>query len=392
MACRFDSGSRHHDTRLAFHVLTPRACNNGLLIRALKLTDFDYSLPSSLIAEHPLADRAASRLLHVEPARLVDRCFRDLVNLIAPGDALVFNDTRVLKARLIGTKDSGGKIELLVERLSADPAECLAQIRASKSPKPGATLLLGQTTTCIAIVQEREGEFYRVRFASGDAAADIERCGALPLPPYIRHTPDASDAERYQTVYARQAGAVAAPTAGLHFDEDLLAALTERKVRFAFVTLHVGAGTFQPVRVDDIRNHKMHHEWYEIPAATVQTLDAVRAAGGRIWAVGTTSLRTLEGAALHAFETGAPTGASQVAAGSRMTNLFVTPGFQFRVVDRLITNFHLPKSTLLMLVSAFAGHARMRAAYAHAVEQLYRFFSYGDAMVLERATETPPER
>lgn len=340
----------------------------------MTLADFDYVLPPELIAQTPLPQRSASRLLAMDGERLADCRFTDLVRLLRPGDLLVLNDSRVLHARLLGRKDSGGQIEVLVERLSGD-TEAIVQVRASKSPRPGARLCLEDAFE--VEVLGREGEFYRLRFP-GDAAGLIERHGRLPLPPYIERAAEATDEARYQTVFAREMGSVAAPTAGLHFDHELLAALRGAGVATAHVTLHVGAGTFQPVRTEDLGAHRMHTEPYVVPAATAAAIAATRAAGGRVIAVGTTTLRTLEGAALN--------GELKVGAGE--TAIFITPGFRFRVADLLITNFHLPKSTLLMLVSAFAGLENLRAAYRHAIAQQYRFFSYGDAMLLQR-TEAP---
>ena len=337
----------------------------------MQLSDFDFELPAELIAQHPTASRSASRLLHVGRDTLTDLRFDALPGLLAPGDLLVFNDTRVLRARLRGSKASGGRIEALVERVTGE-CEALVQLRASKPPRPGGRLSFRSSG---ATVVGRIGEFWQLRFDE-PVPAVLERDGELPLPPYITHAPDAEDERRYQTVFARAPGSVAAPTAGLHFDQPLLAQLRQRGVGLAFVTLHVGAGTFQPVRVEDLALHRMHAERYEVPAAAADAIAAARAAGARVVAVGTTSLRTLESAAdAH----------GQVRAGSGETCLFVTPGYRFRVVDRLLTNFHLPKSTLLMLVSAFAGVGRIRHAYAHAIAQRYRFFSYGDAMLLERA-------
>jgi S-adenosylmethionine:tRNA ribosyltransferase-isomerase len=334
------------------------------------LSDFDFDLPPGLIAQTPLPERSASRLLHVDGDALIDRAFADIVALLQPGDLLVFNDTRVLKARFFGAKESGGKVEVLIERV-IDNRTVHAQVRASKSPKPGSAIRLADAFD--VQVGERAGEFYTLRFPS-DVFELIERHGRLPLPPYIEHDADDFDEKRYQTVYAKQPGAVAAPTAGLHFDQALLDALREKGVRFAFVTLHVGAGTFQPVRSENLAEHKMHSEWYTIPLETVDAVRAAKAAGRSVVAVGTTSMRALESAsqsgALHP--------------GSADTALFITPGYAFKTVDRLITNFHLPKSTLLMLVSAFAGYRQIRAAYAHAIAQRYRFFSYGDAMLLTR--------
>ena len=336
----------------------------------MRLSDFDFDLPAELIAQHPGASRSASRLLHVRRDGLDDLRFDQLPGLLEPGELLVFNDTRVLRARLRGTKASGGRVEVLIERVSGEH-EALAQLRASKPPRPGGRLVFGSSE---ATVIERAGEFWLLRF-DAPVLAVLDRDGELPLPPYITHAPDADDELRYQTVYARAPGSVAAPTAGLHFDEPLLARLRERGVELAFVTLHVGAGTFQPVRVDDLSLHRMHAERYSVPEETAAAIAAARAAGRRVVAVGTTSLRTLESAA---DEDG------RVRPGSGETRLFITPGYRFRVVERLVTNFHLPRSTLLMLVSAFAGAERIRRAYAHAIAARYRFFSYGDAMLLER--------
>jgi S-adenosylmethionine:tRNA ribosyltransferase-isomerase len=285
---------------------------------------------------------------------------------------MVFNNTRVIKARLAGRKKTGGRIEVLIERV-LDAAHALAQVRASHPPREGSVLVLADAVE--ATVIERRGEFYRLRFEDcDDVFAVLERYGVLPLPPYITHAPEAHDEARYQTVYARAPGAVAAPTAGLHFDEPLLARLRERGVQFAHLTLHVGAGTFQPVRVQDLAAHEMHSEWYHVPQATVDAVGQARRRGGRVIAVGTTSLRALETAAAG----------GELRAGYGETRLFIMPGYGFRVVERLLTNFHLPKSTLLMLVSAFGGMDNIRRAYRHAVETRYRFFSYGDAMLIER--------
>ncbi|MDB5841891.1 MAG: queA [Herminiimonas sp.] len=332
------------------------------------LSDFDFSLPQELIAQLPLPERSASRLLQVGADTLTDRAFADIADLLAPGDLLVFNNTRVLKARFFGVKETGGKVEVLVERV-LDNRTVHAQIRASKSPSPGMTIRLAEAFD--VVVGERAGEFYILQFPS-DVFALIEEHGRLPLPPYIDHAADAYDETRYQTVYAKEPGAVAAPTAGLHFDQPLLDRLREKGVLFAFVTLHVGAGTFQPVRSEDLAQHQMHSEWYTISDETVSAVRAAQAAGRAVVAVGTTSLRALESASQS----------GSLQAGSADTRLFITPGYAFRTVTRLITNFHLPKSTLLMLVSAFAGYQRIRAAYQHAIEQRYRFFSYGDAMYL----------
>jgi len=339
----------------------------------VKLSDFDYELPPELIAQFPPAVRGASRLLQMDGAgALHDGLFAELPSLLKAGDLLVMNDTRVIKARLLGRKNSGGQIEVLVERV-LDGARVLAQVRASKSPRAGTRLHLAQGT--VAEVRGRAGEFFELEFSDcDDVFALLERAGSLPLPPYIAHAADGDDAARYQTVYAKMPGAVAAPTAGLHFDEAMLATLCARGITLAWLTLHVGAGTFQPVRVENLAEHTMHAEWYSLPQATVDAIAAARAAGRRVIAVGTTSLRALESAAAD----------GELKAGAAETRLFILPGYAFRVVDRLITNFHLPRSTLLMLVSAFAGGDNIRRAYRHAVAARYRFFSYGDAMLLER--------
>ena len=334
------------------------------------LSDFDFDLPSELIAQIPLPERAASRLLQVGREQFTDRVFSELIDLLQAGDVLVFNDTRVLNARFLGVKESGGKVEVLVERV-IDTLTALVQIRASKSPAPGTKLRLADAFE--VTVGERSGEFFILHFPS-DAIELIDRYGQLPLPPYIQHTADEVDAQRYQTVYAKHPGAVAAPTAGLHFDDAFLKRLQDKGVLLTWLTLHVGAGTFQPVRTENLAEHRMHSEWYRLPQETVDTIEAARRAGRDVVAVGTTSLRALESAS----QTGT------LVAGSADTQLFITPGYRFNTVDRLITNFHLPKSTLMMLVSAFAGVDRIRQAYAHAIEQRYRFFSYGDAMLLDR--------
>jgi S-adenosylmethionine:tRNA ribosyltransferase-isomerase len=339
----------------------------------VSIEEFDYTLPPELIAQQPSPTRSASRLLCVTGNSLQDRVFSELPGELHPGDLLVFNDTRVIKARLFGEKATCGRVEVLIERVLSEH-EALAQVRASKPPRAGSRLLLAGR---IGVeVLGREGEFHVLRFPPDPPLHQVlELHGSVPLPPYIRHAAAAEDESRYQTVYARVAGAVAAPTAGLHFDEPLLGALAQRGVEFAYVTLHVGAGTFQPVRVKNLAEHRMHSERYEIPAATVAAIEAAKKRGGKIFAVGTTTVRCLEASAA---KSGAPT------AGEAETELFITPGFKFRVVDRLITNFHLPKSTLLVLVSAFAGIDRIRQAYAHAIAERYRFFSYGDAMLLDR--------
>ena len=338
----------------------------------MRLADFDYPLPAELIAQHPAAERAASRLLHVDAAgELHDHAFRDVISLLDAGDVLVVNDTRVIKARLHGRKDTGGEVEVLVERV-LDTRRVLAMVRSSKPLRVGRKLLLGGDVAAEAL--GRQGEFFELRFAGGDVLDILAVHGEVPLPPYITHEAVEEDEGRYQTVYAKVPGAVAAPTAGLHFDEALLATLRNKSIEVASVTLHVGAGTFQPVRVDDLSKHVMHSEWYRVPQATVDAIARARKKKGRVVAVGTTALRALESAAAG----------GELAAGTAETRLFIVPGYSFRVVERLITNFHLPKSTLLMLVSAFAGAGNIRRAYAHAVKNRYRFFSYGDAMLLER--------
>jgi S-adenosylmethionine:tRNA ribosyltransferase-isomerase len=361
------------------------------------VADFDFELPSELIAQAPAAERSASRLLDAGPAGSdappVDRIFRELPHLLEPGDLLVFNDTQVIRARLYGAKDSGGAVEALVERVlpSADGAhshDVWAHLRASKSPKTGQAVHFRNDAgeSFRAEVLGRcgpENGLFHLRFP-GDAFTLLERFGHVPLPPYITHADTAEDARRYQTVFARYPGAVAAPTAALHFDEALLAALEARGVRRAAVTLHVGAGTFQPVRAERLEDHHMHSEWFEVPAPTVAAIESTRAAGGRIVAVGTTSLRALESAGRAAAQAGLDAATTPLLAGARETEIFITPGFDFRVVDRLVTNFHLPRSTLMMLVSAFAGYERIRQLYDHAIAQRYRFFSYGDAMLLSR--------
>jgi S-adenosylmethionine:tRNA ribosyltransferase-isomerase len=339
----------------------------------VKTSDFTFDLPPELIAQHPAANRAGSRLLHVAQGGLADRAIVDLPDLLRPGDLLVFNDTRVIKARLFGHKATGGRVEILVERVLGE-REVLAQIGASKTPKAGSLIALENDPASFEVLG-RDEAFFHLRWKGQGTVLDLlERAGRLPLPPYIRHAPDAADAERYQTVFAREPGAVAAPTAGLHFDPPLLAALRGRGIQAATLTLHVGAGTFQPVRVEDLSEHRMHAERYRIPAELATRIARVRSAGGRVVAVGTTSVRALESAA-------GPDGS--IAAGEGETRIFITPGYRFRAVDVLVTNFHLPESTLLMLVCAFGGTERMLAAYRHAVAQRYRFFSYGDAVLLE---------
>lgn len=334
--------------------------------------DFHYELPDELIARRPTARRSDSRLLRLDggTGRVADLGFRDLPSLLRPGDLLVFNDTRVVPARLHGHKEeTGGKVEVLLERL-VGPRHALVQLRSSKSPAAGSSIVIAGGPR--VVVEGREGDFWILAFEE-DAAGVFERCGEMPLPPYLRRAAEPFDRERYQTVYAREPGAVAAPTAGLHFDSDVLADCAARGVGTAHVTLHVGAGTFQPVRVDDVREHRMHAELAVVPAATVAAITACRAREGRVVAVGTTAVRALESAAAQ----------GPLAEYAGDTRLFIAPGYRFRVVDALVTNFHLPESTLLMLVSAFAGRDHVLAAYRHAVERRYRFFSYGDAMFVE---------
>jgi S-adenosylmethionine:tRNA ribosyltransferase-isomerase len=338
----------------------------------LKKSDFDFHLPPELIAQAPLPERSASRLLVLDVAAQSrqDRLFRELPGFLRPGDLLVFNDTRVLPARLYGRKETGGAVEILIERVTG-AHEAVVQLGVSKKPKEGGRIDLADGSH--AIVLGRDEGFFRLRFESPEPLEKLLlKLGEMPLPPYIERHADASDMERYQTVYAREPGAVAAPTAGLHFDEALLAALRERGVEFGYVTLHVGAGTFQPVRVEDISQHHMHSEWLNVGAGLIEQIRRTRAAGGRVIAVGTTVVRALESATLE--------GELRPFAGE--TRIFIFPGYRISSIDGLVTNFHLPQSTLLMLVSALAGRDYMLDAYRHAVEQRYRFFSYGDAMLI----------
>jgi S-adenosylmethionine:tRNA ribosyltransferase-isomerase len=342
----------------------------------MQLSDFNYELPPELIAQHPLANRTDSRLLELKTGglnhiQLSDLQFKDILSLVRPGDLIVFNDTKVIPARLHGKKETGGNVELLIERISGEK-QAWVQIRASKVPKTGSIVHLynlANETLPVEMIGY-DGRFYEVRFPE-NVFSLLDRFGELPLPPYIEHQPNSEDANRYQTVVAKNPGAVAAPTAGLHFDETILQKLKDIGVNQATVTLHVGAGTFTPVREEDLSKHKMHFEWYSIPEATLQAIETAKQNGGRVIAIGTTSLRALESQANSGKNSGE-------------TNLFITPGYQFKVTDCLLTNFHLPKSTLLMLVSALAGMGNIRAAYQHAIEQKYRFFSYGDAMFLYR--------
>jgi S-adenosylmethionine:tRNA ribosyltransferase-isomerase len=363
--------------RPTFLSSTPTRASDIPVTADLDLSDFDYDLPPELIAQHPAARRDASRLLHLDAGGgLHDLQFTGLPGLLRAGDLLVFNDTRVIKARLRGRKASGGQVEVLVERI-LDPRRALAHVRASKSPKAGTRLLLADDAFEAEVLGRRD-ELFELAFPE-PVLELLERHGSVPLPPYITHAADGDDESRYQTVYADKPGAVAAPTAGLHFDQAMLDRLEVQGVDRAFVTLHVGAGTFQPVRVAHIRDHVMHAERYVVPAETLQKIRETRARGGRVVAVGTTSVRSLEAAAREG---------DGVSTTEGDTRLFITPGYRYANVDALITNFHLPQSTLMMLVSALAGIEPIRRAYAHAVQSRYRFFSYGDAMFIE-AAQTP---
>ncbi len=339
----------------------------------MQLSDFRFDLPDELIAQRPLPERGSSRLLGLDgmTGKMRDLAFSDLPQLLNPGDLLVFNDTKVMRARLFGHKETGGRVEILIERLPSD-REALAHLKASKSPKPGSQIWLDGGERLV--VRGRGGDLFRLGSLDAGFGTLMERHGHIPLPPYIRRPDEACDLERYQTVYGQREGAVAAPTAGLHFDEPMLARLREQGVEFAQVTLHVGAGTFQPVRVQRLEEHLMHSEWLEVDGSACGDIQAAREAGGRVIAVGTTSVRSLE--------TAAQDGELRPYRGN--TRLFIRPGYRFRVVDAMITNFHLPESTLLMLVSAFSGYEQMMSAYRHAVRRRYRFFSYGDAMYLTR--------
>ncbi len=340
----------------------------------MRVADFDYELPEALVAQHPIAERSASRMLRLSGATggIEDLSFAQLPDQLGAHDVLVVNDTRVIKARLHGRKSSGGKIELFIDRI-LDDREAYAMIRSSHAPRPGTELLMGGETRVEVLA--RDGDLYRVRFQEMRVLEALNRWGAVPLPPYIGHLPDTLDEERYQTIFAAQPGAVAAPTAGLHFDRSILDVLAARGISIAKVTLHVGAGTFQPVRTDTVEEHRMHREHYEVSVPAAATIQTARARGGRVIAVGTTSLRALETAAF----------AGPLEAKFGETDLFIYPGFRFRIVDRLLTNFHLPRSSLLMLVAAFGGFQNVRRAYEHAVAQGYRFFSYGDAMLIDKA-------
>ncbi|MSQ60658.1 MAG: tRNA preQ1(34) S-adenosylmethionine ribosyltransferase-isomerase QueA [Betaproteobacteria bacterium] len=338
----------------------------------MRLQDFDFDLPAGLIAQHPAPERSASRLLRVHGNQIADCMVRELPALLDRGDLLVFNDTRVMKARLLGRKHSGGQVEVLIERILNDK-HALAQIRASHAPKPGGRIIVADDAV-LEVSGAEEGFYVLDWLGEGTLLEMLERHGKVPVPPYITRAANKADEARYQTVYARAIGAVAAPTAGLHFDQMLLERLAQAGVRSAFLTLHVGAGTFQPIRVQNLDEHRMHTERYEIAQELASAVEQTRRAGNKVVAVGTTTLRALESAAME----------GELHEGARETSLFIRPGFRFRIVDRLFTNFHLPKSSLLVLVSAFSGHERIRRAYAHAVGRRYRFFSYGDAMLLER--------
>jgi S-adenosylmethionine:tRNA ribosyltransferase-isomerase len=348
----------------------------------MQTQDFDFDLPEHLIAQFPAIQRNASRLLRLDgkTGELADSKFLNFPNYFTENDVLVFNDTRVIKARLFGQKATGGAIEVLIERV-LDSSSALAHVRASRSPKIGSVITL---SNCIrAEVIGRNGDLFHLQFLSETPIVELlEQYGHLPLPPYISHTANSQDETRYQTVYAKHAGAVAAPTAGLHFDEKMLSTLKEKGVQIVYVTLHVGAGTFQPVKVESISEHKMHSELYHISQESAATVENAKASGGKITAIGTTALRALESAANKNQST--QNASINALEGHGETSIFITPGYEFKVVDRLLTNFHLPKSTLLMLVSAFAGFAHIKHAYQHAIEQEYRFFSYGDAMLIEK--------
>ena len=344
----------------------------------MRLSGFNYNLPPELIAQHPLPNRAASRLLVLDnqghDVLIKDHQFTDLIDLLNPNDLLVFNDTKVIPARLFGKKESGGAVEVFLERITGEKT-AIAQIRASKSPKPGNKIFLGNNEQSLYIEvikrhEDSDNRFFEIEFSS-PCLDVLDQYGEIPLPPYITHEADETDSERYQTVVAKNPGAVAAPTAGLHFDQVTLDKIMAKGVKYTTLTLHVGAGTFTPVRTEDLSQHKMHSEWFSIPTETQELIKQTKSAGGRVIAVGTTSLRALESSAAFGIQEGE-------------TKLFITPGYEFKVIDQLITNFHLPCSTLLMLVSAFAGVEPIRKAYDHAIQQQYRFFSYGDAMLLTR--------
>lgn len=338
----------------------------------MKKSDFYYDLPEGLIAQKPLSERSASRLLLLDSMNgtITDKKFTDVIDLINDTDLLVLNDTRVIPARLFGRKQTGGKVEILIERI-IDDHQAIAHVRASKSPKPGTRIELDNGSICE--VMGREDDLFRLDFHSDCPLHQLlDRIGHMPLPPYITREDDVEDQTRYQTVFARQSGAVAAPTAGLHFDQSMMEKIKDKGIETAFVTLHVGSGTFQPVRVENLSEHRMHHEYFEVPESTVAAVEQARERGGRVVAIGTTAVRALESASVN----------GKLEARFGDTNLFITPGYTFKSVDALLTNFHLPESTLLMLVSAFAGHDLIMKSYRHAIENSYRFFSYGDAMFI----------
>ena len=349
----------------------------------MQVSDFHFELPDELIARYPTAERTASRLLHLDGMNggLNDRSFKDVLDLVKPGDLMVFNNTRVIPARIFGRKESGGKLEVLVERM-LDEKSILAHVRCSKSPKPGTQLFLGENDEYQAEMVARHDALFEIKFNDDKSVLDIlNDVGHMPLPPYIDRPDEDADKERYQTVYNQKPGAVAAPTAGLHFDDELLAQIKAKGVELAYVTLHVGAGTFQPVKVDNINDHHMHAEYVEVPQEVVDAIAATKARGGRIIAVGTTSVRSLESAAQDAVKKG-----TELVPFFGDTEIFIFPGYEYQLIDCLVTNFHLPESTLIMLVSAFAGYDNTMAAYAHAVENKYRFFSYGDSMFINKKT------
>ncbi|WP_100752896.1 tRNA preQ1(34) S-adenosylmethionine ribosyltransferase-isomerase QueA [Vibrio salilacus] len=349
----------------------------------MQVSDFHFDLPDELIARYPQPERTASRLLQLDgnSGALQDGTFTDILDQVKPGDLVVFNNTRVIPARMFGRKESGGKLEVLVERV-LDDKSILAHVRCSKSPKPGSTILIGENDEYSALMVARHDALFELAFNSDkNVLTVLEEIGHMPLPPYIDRPDEDSDKERYQTVYNQKPGAVAAPTAGLHFDEQLLEKIKAKGVEFAFVTLHVGAGTFQPVKVDKITEHHMHAEYVEVPQQVVDAINATKARGGRIIAVGTTSVRSIESAAQDALNKG-----TQLAPFFGDTEIFIFPGYEYQLVDCLITNFHLPESTLIMLVSAFAGYENTMNAYKHAVENKYRFFSYGDSMFIKKRT------
>ncbi len=350
----------------------------------MQVSDFHFDLPDELIARYPQPERTASRLLQLDgnTGELVDGSFTDVLSQVQPGDLVVFNNTRVIPARMFGRKESGGKLEVLVERM-LDEKSILAHVRCSKSPKPGSTIIVGENDEYAAEMVARHDALFELKFKSDKTVLEIlEEIGHMPLPPYIDRPDEDADKERYQTVYNQKPGAVAAPTAGLHFDDVLLDQIKAKGAEFAYVTLHVGAGTFQPVKVENINDHHMHAEYVEVPQEVVEAINATKARGGRIIAVGTTSVRSLESAAQDALKNG-----TELKPFFGDTEIFIFPGYEYQLVDCLITNFHLPESTLIMLVSAFAGYGNTMNAYKHAVENHYRFFSYGDSMFIKKKTD-----